>query len=282
MGMANSPGSALGYGVMKNERGGMKKILFVLISFSLVLSGCGRGGPAEGKNDLIGLVNKEPITASELKRNIALKARQDPAFKVTPETEGEQLELIINKKLLIQEAMAKGLAREERFVNTIRTFWEQTLIRDFLDFKRKEFQDYLFVTEDEIKKYYDNLGQRVTFKILRSKDPRIIDDAYNKVAGNKDADISGWELIGPVGYEDVDSPVLLKAFSLPIGAATKAEDVPNHYIIVVVDRETVGIEPLKALRPGIEKRILEIKERDIFENWLKSIRKKADITIFKR
>ena len=280
--MANSPGSALGHGVMKNERGGMKKNLLVLISFSLILSGCGRGGPAEGKNDLIGLVNKEPITASELKRNIALKARQDPAFKVTPETEGEQLELIINKKLLIQEAMAKGLAREERFVNTIRTFWEQTLIRDFLDFKRKEFQDYLFVTEDEIKKYYDNLGQRVTFKILRSKDPRIIDDAYNKVAGNKDAEISGWELIGPVGYEDVDSPVLLKAFSLPIGAATKAEDAPNHYIIVVVDRETVGLEPLKALRPGIEKRILEIKERDIFENWLKSIRKKADITIFKR
>jgi hypothetical protein len=90
----------------------MKQILlcFAFLVFGF-LSGCGKEGPP--KKDVVAYVNKEPITASELKREIALRLKAEPDFKVTPQTEREQLEVMISRKLIIQEAMEKGFAKEE-------------------------------------------------------------------------------------------------------------------------------------------------------------------------
>jgi len=156
------------------------KTLILLIAFCSIvfLPGCGKHDSFD-KKDVIAYVNKEPIFESELKRDIALKVRQDPMFKVTPETESEMLDNIINRKLLCQNAMEKGMAREPRFVNTIKSFWEQTLIRDFIDYKQKEFAEYTFVTEGEIKNYYDNLvksGAAEPLDALRTEIERTISD----------------------------------------------------------------------------------------------------------
>jgi len=155
-------------------------ILFILFS-STIFSGCSKYERFNQK-DVIAYVNKEPILASELARDIALRQRQDPAFRVTPETEAEQLNTIINKKLLVQKAMEKGLAREERFVNTIKSFWEQTLIRDFIEYKQKGFKDRIFVTEDEIKNYYDRLPAKETLGTLDTLRPEI----KKRVSGEKE------------------------------------------------------------------------------------------------
>jgi hypothetical protein len=134
---------------------------------------------------IVAYVNKEPIYESELNREIALKARRDPMFKVTPETLSEELENIVNRKLIIQQAMEKGLAREDRFINTIKSFWEQTLIRDFVGYKRKDFQDYLFATEDEIKNYYDSMPGKEDLGPIDDARPeiekRIIESKENKL-----------------------------------------------------------------------------------------------------
>ena len=147
-------------------------IVFCSVMF---LSGCGK--PDQAKKGIIAYVNKEPIFSSDLEREIALKVRQDPAFKVTPKTEAEQLDTIINRKLIIQKAMERGLARENRFVNTIKAYWEQTLIRDFLEYKDREFQQYLFVTEDEARDYYNKLaakGQTEPFGVMEPEIKKTI------------------------------------------------------------------------------------------------------------
>lgn len=251
-------------------------ILPVTFLLSVFLLGCGRESPP--KDNVVAYVNKEPVTASELKREIALRAKQDPSFKVTPETEQEQLDVIINRKIIIQAAMQKGLAREERFVNTIKTFWEQTLIRDFIDYKKKAFKDYLFVTDDDVKKYYDNLSKRVTFRILRSKDKAPLDKIYEEFKKNNAVDTSAWEQVGPVAYEDIASGALLSAFRMNEGQMSIFEDLSHtYYLIMVASIEKIEIGPLEELRSGIEKRILAMKERQLFEQWLGEKRKKAKI-----
>src|SRR3989338_287930 len=138
----------------------------IALSLFLLLSGCGKNHSTADK-EIIAYVNKEPVFAYELRRDIALRAKYDPGFKVTPDTESDQLDVIINRKLIIQAAMEKGLAREDRFVNTIRTFWEQVLIRDFIDYKKKDLQEFLFATDDDIKRYYDRMSEKVTFKLVK-------------------------------------------------------------------------------------------------------------------
>lgn len=159
-------------------------LLPIVFCSTVFLPGCGKRDTFD-KKDVIAYVNKEPILESELKRDIALRVRQDPMFKVTPETESEMLDNIINRKLLCQNAMEKGMAREPKFVNTIKSFWEQTLIRDFIDYKQKEFAEYTFVTEDEIKNYYDNLvknGATESLDALRTEiEGAIIDEKETRL-----------------------------------------------------------------------------------------------------
>lgn len=263
--------------IMKTEQAVYAKYfkLFIPAIFLLLFSGCAKPPDKE----IAAYVNNEPIYASELKREIARKAKSDLTFKLTPEAQREQLENIINKKLIVQAAMKKGLAQEERFVNTIQAFWEQTLIRDFIDYKNKQAQDYIFVTDQDINKYYDALSKRVTFKVLRVKDKRQAEGARKKYLTDKDT--STWQLIGPLGYEEIDSTMLLDSFTSPIGEVKEIEDSANYYLVVVVNKEEVTVKPLGEIKAEIEKRAAILKEKRLFEDWLKESRKKADIKINK-
>jgi hypothetical protein len=252
----------------------LKFLTIACISSLLFLSGCG-GSPKD--KGIAAYVNKEPIYASELDREIALKVKQDPSFRVTKEAMRDQLDLMINKKLIIQESMAAGLAREDRFVNTIKGFWEQTLIRDFIDYKNREFKDYLFATEDEIKKYYAKMAKRMTFKVLKSEDKEYIRIAHENFLKDP-AESAAWETIGPVVYED-SSAMLADSFELKEGSAKRFDDEPYFYIVKVEKIEPVTLEPLEVLRPEIEERIIADKERSLFDKWLKEKRKKSRIKI---
>lgn len=257
----------------------VKPLLAILIvSVSLSFYGCGKRNTASDK-DVIAYVNRDPIYKSDLKRDIALRAKFDPAFKLTPETEDDQLDAMINRKVIVQYAMEKGLAREERFVNAIRTIWEHTLIRDFIDYKKKELADYLFATEDDIKKYYENMSQKVTFKVFKTKDKRKIDEAYKKYL--KDKDTSGWQTVGPVAYDDITSMALLDAFEMQKDEVKKFEDEPSYYLVEVAEKERVELTPLETLKPDIEKRAIAMKEKRLFEDWLKERKRKANIKINK-
>lgn len=156
-------------------------LLAVFMMIPVFFAGCSKCG-IDGKKGVIAYVNKEPVLASELDRAVALKARQDPSFRVTPESKAEILDVIINRKLIVQKAMEKGLARQEKFVNTIKSFWEQTLIRDFVEYKQKAFQDYSFATEEEIGNYYDNLVKDGVTEPLDALRPEIA----KRIAGDKE------------------------------------------------------------------------------------------------
>jgi len=246
----------------------------------ILMAGCGKR-PVADKDEVIAYVNKDPIFASDLKREIAMRVRLDPTFKVTPESEAEQLDLIINRKLLIQEAMRKGLAREEKFVSTIKTFWEQTLIRDFAEAKQKDLQQYLFASEDDINDYYDKLSQRATFKVLKSRDRASIDKVYDDITKGIQRDLA-WETIGPVSYDDITSSVLIKAFDMKGGETKKLEDALTYYIVTAVNKERIELGPLEQLRDDIEKRVISMKERGLFEEWFLKEKKKAEIKIVGR
>jgi parvulin-like peptidyl-prolyl isomerase len=248
-----------------------------ILTISIIfLSACTQ---LDTSKEVVAYVNKEPIYASELKREIARKAQCDPLFKLTPDAECDYLESLINRKLIVQAAMKKGLAQEERFVNTIKAFWEQTLIRDFIDYKNRQGKDYLFVTDEDASNYYSNLSKKVTFKILKLKDKSSLEAAYQKYLKNKDT--SRWQTTEPLGYEDITSAALLEAFRLPLEKGEKFDDGSNYYLITVVAREDVPLEPLEKLRPEIEKSVVALKERLLFEDWLNKERKKAKIEINK-
>lgn len=104
--------------------------MFYILLLALTLTGCSSSKPSSAA---IAVVNGEEITSADLKRELVFRKRVDPSFQVTPETLSDQIDVMVHRRLLIQEAMRRRLAERETFVNTLRNFWEQTLIKELMD-----------------------------------------------------------------------------------------------------------------------------------------------------
>lgn len=98
----------------------------------------------------------------EFQKELAIYASRNPDFKLNAESVEEHLNMLIDKQLMIQEATKMGLAEDERFLETIKRFWEQTLIRELIDVKSKEWSSRFFVTDDEILGYYQEMKPGLT------------------------------------------------------------------------------------------------------------------------
>lgn len=135
-------------------------ILLVPVSIS-----CG-GGKQKQDKDAVATVNGASVSLPEFQKELAIYAGRNPDFKLTAGAVEEQLNMFIDKQLMIQEAMKMGLAEDERFHETIKRFWEQTLIRELIDAKSREWGGRLIVTEDEILAYYQEIKPGWTQKPL--------------------------------------------------------------------------------------------------------------------
>lgn len=81
----------------------MRIIPLLLIVF--LLAGCGKATkPAAEKpvDKIIATVNGEPIYNRDLKAALALRLKNDPSFKVAPDTLKEQINLIIDERCALQ------------------------------------------------------------------------------------------------------------------------------------------------------------------------------------
>lgn len=261
--------------MLKTRTIDIMRLPVTILAVSLFLTGCGRDASKE--KGVIASVNNDVIYKADLERDIALRAKLDPEFNLNKDTESEQLDAMIDRKIIVQYAMEKGLAREERFVNTIRTIWEHTLIRDFIDYKKRELQDYLFATDDDIAKYYDNMSYTVTFRVFKSRSKKAADEAYAKYLADKDT--SAWKTVGPMSYEDVGMIALLDAFEMEKGSVVRVTDEPNYYIIEVFEKEKHDLAALADIKKEVEKRVISLKEKRLFEEWLKMRKKNSKIVI---
>ena len=129
-----------------------------IVLLSVTVLGCGKLPYEKGR--VIATINKEALYVADLKRDIALRMKSDPLFRITPKTLDTILDTLINRKLLIQEAKKKNLDQTDRFVNTIKIFWEQTLIRDLMLHKDKEVEEQVSVSEKEMRDFYASLAER--------------------------------------------------------------------------------------------------------------------------
>lgn len=249
----------------------------------MFISAC---GGEKNREQAVASVNRSPILLREFQKELAVNSRRDTAIKLNSRVIEEQLERMIDKKLMIQEATRMGLAEDERFIETIRSYWEQTLIRDLIGEKTKEWNDRLFVTEDEIQEQYKRLQYRLTLRLVEGIDkkdsPKNVDDIKDKML--KGEGIKGEETIGPLTYETagmgMEENVLNKAFDMNAGEVRVIEDMEGDITVIqVVKKEGISIPPLKDLHDRIKEFVLEQKKHEAIEEWLRGIKKTASISI---
>ncbi len=128
-------------------------IVFLIALFAFV-GGC---SGANDQEEVIATVNGESVYLKDLRREISIRVRQNPSLELDRETLLDMADTLIKRQIMIQEAREKKMAEDPGFVDTIKHFWEQTLIRDFIEYKNEQFGRYVFVTDREAQDYYDEL-----------------------------------------------------------------------------------------------------------------------------
>lgn len=246
-------------------------IAFLLL---LLVSACETSKPRE---ENIASVNDAPIPVSEFQKEVSLISKRDPSFKITKQRLEEQLNTIIDKKLLIQEAMKRGLAEDPEFAETIKTFWEQTLIRELVEVKAKEWADRLFATEDEIERHYKRMQYMPVVKLVRAKNKEQAGELKAKLL--KGLPLDDAETLGPLFIDDVRSEALLNAFDMNAGEAKAYESDGEYIVVQVIKKDKAAMPPLKDSYSRIKTFLIERKKQDAMEKWLKDVKDSAKINI---
>ncbi len=161
----------------------MKKNLIVLI-FALFIFGC--ASKPQAKKEVLAKVNNYEIAKEEFDEEF----KNSPYGRVnTLESKREFLQNLINRKLILQEAEAKGLNKEESFLKMIERFWEQSFLKLALDKKTKEIAGASFVSDKVIKdtyekmfkdgktdKAYDQMYNQIKWEVTKLKETQMLND----------------------------------------------------------------------------------------------------------
>ncbi|MDD4938794.1 MAG: hypothetical protein PHE18_04700 [Candidatus Omnitrophica bacterium] len=170
------------------------------LMFSLILifmAGC---CPAPKNEPVLARVNNYEITLSEFEEEF----KESPyAINNIIETKLDFLNNLINRKLILQDAQAKGMDKDKDFLKMIEKFWEQSLLKTALDKKANEVSGNVMVSDKEIEeayaklpeeakadKPYDQMYQQIKWEITRGKQTKELNDWVASLRGKADIKIS--------------------------------------------------------------------------------------------
>ncbi|MCF6247614.1 MAG: hypothetical protein L3J69_09660 [Desulfobacula sp.] len=177
------------------------------------------------------------------------------------------VESIIEKQLLIQQAVKMKINREESFRQSVENFYEQSLIKILLD--RKLDSLVVDVTEDEIEKYEVFMAKKLVIKkyIYQS-----LEDALKKVNGTS-------ETI-KADFIDLSDDLKFIVLNLNVGelSSTKATD----FGYFTYRLEKILKADIKKNKPVFDMKKVSVylqdkKKERLMETWSRSIRDAADI-----
>ncbi len=179
----------------------------------------------------------------------------------------EIVDSIITRQLLLQEAQLQKIDKEESFRESLKNYYEASLIKILLD--RQNTKSQVQITEADIDNYILSLGKIVSFTRLE-KTPQPGQDVTT---------ING--LATTALFDDLALPIRLEISTMKEGSYRILYDNGNESYAIRLDK----VEPSsgKMLETPDRNRIREIllehgREKEM-DAWLAGLKKRASITI---
>jgi hypothetical protein len=175
----------------------MKKTALFLF-LGLFVLGCG----SKPKDKVVlARVNNYEITSEEFEHEFKASSY---ASADTPQAREEFLNNLINRKLILQEAQRRGLDKDRAFLKMIERFWEQSLLKLYLDQKMREIAKNTAVDEKAIMavykkmvkegrtdKSYQEMHDRIGREISRRKEELLMNDWLKGLRKKAEIEVKG-------------------------------------------------------------------------------------------
>jgi len=131
----------------------MKRYIIFLFGLSIIILGCAKQKEPE---PILAKVNDYEITLVEFQERFK---NSSYAINDTLKSRKDFLDMLINQKLMLQQAQADGLDKTQDFLRSIERFWEQSLLTRVLEKKSNEISGPIIVNNKEIEERYKILEQ---------------------------------------------------------------------------------------------------------------------------
>jgi len=210
--------------------------------------------------------------------NVAVTVNGHDLAKSRVETAGETkgyhsedyadlLDSAITRELLIQEAQRKDIDKEESFRVSLKTYYEESLIKTLMD--RQYSKPTNTITNAEVDTYLSYFGKTVTFSRSPIVDHELLVSAEVTAPQNE------------VLFDDLAEPMKILLSSLKPGEYAVKFDTGNEQYAIRLEKVGGISETITALpdREHVKVMLKEYKQQQQIDNWLYELRNKASITI---
>jgi hypothetical protein len=183
--------------------------------------------------------------------------------------QAEIFDTLITREVLIQEAERQEIHKEESFRLSLKSYYENSLVKTLLDRQNSTLQ--VSVSDADIDSYIDFLGKRVTFTRL---------EAIPKSAAEA---ASAKGLTNTALFTDLATPVRLLLSSLkPTQYAVKFDTGTDTYALRLDSIEPSPDHAAKTIdRQRVRQMLEEYRKEQLMNRWLLELRQRATITIHK-
>ena len=270
-----------------------KKIVLGILALSILpLGWAWAQPPSEGEE--LATVNGRPITVGGFRTFLKNLPPNLAFIATTPEGKREFLNTLINRELLIDEAMTKGLDKDKELVERLKTIKEELLISAIIE---KEITSKVKVEEEEVKGYYDDHPElfsqeeqvRVRHILVASEEEaKKVEERlkagedFTKVAQEVSLDKSSPG--GDLGF--ISKGATVPEFEQAAFALKNSGDMSplvktpfGYHIIRLEERKAASVKPFEEVKEQLEEQLGRQKRRETFGKFLEGLRGKATITI---
>ncbi len=274
----------------------MKKIAIGLV-LTLALISCSKKG-VEQKGPFLAKVGSTTITQADYDREF--QSLPEYAQQLFTDEQGREkfLNEIVNKEMLHQEALKKGLDKTPDFQKKVEEFKKITLVTELFE---KDVMAKAKVSDQEVKAYYDEHKEEFapTTQIKASHILVKTEDEAKKVMGRlkkgeKFADIAKAVSIdkgsaingGDLGYFSKGQmvPEFEKAASIMnIGDVSSApvRTEFGYHIIKVTDKKKGPVIEFEKIKDMISQKLSGGKQKEAFEQYIAELKKNYKVEINK-
>ncbi|MFZ2197563.1 MAG: peptidylprolyl isomerase [Thermodesulfovibrionales bacterium] len=274
----------------------MKKIAIGLV-LTLALISCSKKG-AEQKGPFIAKVGNTTITQADYDREF--QSLPEYAQQLFADEQGREkfLNEIINKEMLHQEALKKGLDKTPEFQKKVEEFKKITLVTELFE---KDVMAKAKVSDQEVKDYYDQHKEEFapTTQIKASHILVKTEDEAKKVMerlkkGEKFADVAKAVSIdkgsaingGDLGYFSKGQMVPEfenAASSMNIGdiSSVPVRTQFGYHIIKVTDKKKGSVIEFEKIKDMISQKLTGGKQKEAFDQYIAELKKNYKVEINK-
>jgi peptidyl-prolyl cis-trans isomerase C len=260
--------------------------LFAICSLLIIFGGC---ASLTHKENVLAVVNGDPITEDDLKYSLQIAHRKEDLSSAGELNLSKFVQKLVDDRLIIQEARRMGMENYPEVEQAVQAYvLRESVVRLYND----EIVRKVTVSENDLRSYYKRNYEQFILGIIEVDSEEKAQEILEQLEKGGDfVELARKYSTNPSQKDRGEvtlrrgslSPQVEKAVSdLKLGEFSEVLKIQNkYYIIKLISRKEAPDEELESFRASIEKNIRKQKEKERSDEYLKYLREHQNIKVDK-